>query len=109
MHNFLELKVARNSSNSNEDSSRTWRFIIASYQEILGHHRQVHGDKPKWAITGGDLKVFLENVIRDAVTYTEHVKRKTVTAMKARPCTVSEEGLIYDETRNVMKVFLEIN
>ena len=24
---------------------------------------------------------FLENVIRDAVTYTEHAKRKTVTAM----------------------------
>ena len=31
--------------------------------------------------TRGVLKVFLENVIRDAVTYTEHVKRKTVTAM----------------------------
>ena len=27
------------------------------------------------------LKDFLENVIRDAVTYTEHAKRKTVTAM----------------------------
>eukprot|EP01057_Protomagalhaensia_wolfi_P004287 Protomagalhaensia_wolfi_Nauph_80__4286@NODE_4374_length_583_cov_829_277574_g3492_i0_p1_GENE_NODE_4374_length_583_cov_829_277574_g3492_i0NODE_4374_length_583_cov_829_277574_g3492_i0_p1_ORF_typecomplete_len109_score6_77CENPT_C/PF15511_6/2_8e32TAF/PF02969_17/9e18CENPS/PF15630_6/1_7e05CBFD_NFYB_HMF/PF00808_23/5_9e05Bromo_TP/PF07524_13/0_0001TFIID31kDa/PF02291_15/0_0011Histone/PF00125_24/0_0011TFIID_20kDa/PF03847_13/0_0019UPF0137/PF03677_13/0_11_NODE_4374_length_583_cov_829_277574_g3492_i0173499 len=27
------------------------------------------------------LKVFLENVIRDSVTYTEHAKRKTVTAM----------------------------
>ena len=26
-------------------------------------------------------QVFLENVIRDAVTYTEHAKRKTVTAM----------------------------
>uniref|UniRef100_A0A914DX95 Histone H4 n=1 Tax=Acrobeloides nanus TaxID=290746 RepID=A0A914DX95_9BILA len=26
-------------------------------------------------------KVFLENVIRDAVTYCEHAKRKTVTAM----------------------------
>ncbi|TMW42119.1 hypothetical protein DOY81_012801 [Sarcophaga bullata] len=30
--------------------------------------------------TRGVLK-FLENVIRDAVTYTEHAKRKTVTAM----------------------------
>ena len=29
----------------------------------------------------GVLKIFLENVIRDAVTYTEHAKRKTVTAM----------------------------
>jgi histone H4 len=27
------------------------------------------------------LKVFLEHVIRDAVTYTEHARRKTVTAM----------------------------
>ena len=35
-------------------------------------------------ITGlirGVLKVFLENVIRDAVTYTEHARRKTTTAM----------------------------
>jgi histone H4 len=31
--------------------------------------------------TRGVLKVFLEHVIRDAVTYTEHAKRKTVTAM----------------------------
>ncbi|XP_067882494.1 histone H4-like, partial [Heterodontus francisci] len=37
-----------------------------------------------YAETRGVLKVFLENVIRDAVTYTEHAKsktRKTVTAM----------------------------
>ncbi len=31
--------------------------------------------------TRGVLKIFLENVIRDAVTYTEHARRKTVTAM----------------------------
>ncbi|XP_065582960.1 histone H4-like [Artemia franciscana] len=31
--------------------------------------------------TRGALKVFLENVIRDALTYTEHAKNKTVTAM----------------------------
>ena len=31
--------------------------------------------------TRGVLKVFLDNTIRDAVTYTEHAKRKTVTAM----------------------------
>jgi len=29
----------------------------------------------------GVLKVFLENVICDAVTYTEHAKRKSVTAL----------------------------
>ena len=50
--------------------------------------------------TRGVLKVFLENVIRDAVTYTEHAKRKTVTAMdvvyalnsrgRDVPCTDSE-------------------
>ena len=27
------------------------------------------------------LKTFLENVVRDAVTYTEHARRKTVTAL----------------------------
>ena len=31
--------------------------------------------------TRGVLKQFLENVIRDAVTYTEHAKRKTVTSL----------------------------
>nr|GEY02952.1 chitinase 2-like [Tanacetum cinerariifolium] len=31
--------------------------------------------------TRGVLKIFLENVIRDAVTYTEHARHKTVTAM----------------------------
>ena len=31
--------------------------------------------------TRGVLKVFLENVVRDAVTYTEHARRKTVTAL----------------------------
>jgi histone H4 len=31
--------------------------------------------------TRGVLKVFLEQVIRDSVTYTEHARRKTVTAM----------------------------
>jgi hypothetical protein len=31
--------------------------------------------------THGVLKTFLEGVIRDAVTYTEHAKRKTVTSL----------------------------
>jgi histone H4 len=31
--------------------------------------------------TRGILKAFLEHVIRDGVTYTEHARRKTVTAM----------------------------
>ena len=29
----------------------------------------------------GVVKIFLENVLRDAISYTEHAKRKTVTAM----------------------------
>ncbi|KAL0187550.1 hypothetical protein M9458_014649, partial [Cirrhinus mrigala] len=33
------------------------------------------------AAASSAFQVFLENVIRDAVTYTEHAKRKTVTAM----------------------------
>ncbi|KAH0559095.1 trifunctional histidinol dehydrogenase [Cotesia glomerata] len=43
-------------------------------------HRKVLRDNIQRE-TRGVLKVFLENVIRDAVTYTEHAKRKTVTAM----------------------------
>ena len=35
--------------------------------------------------TRGVLKVFLEDVARDAVAYTEHARRKTVTATKG--CT----------------------
>ena len=31
--------------------------------------------------TRGVLKTFLENVIKDSVTYTEHSRRKTVTAL----------------------------
>lgn len=31
--------------------------------------------------TRGVRKIFLENVIRNAITYTEHARRKTVTTM----------------------------
>ncbi|KAJ7923865.1 histone-fold-containing protein [Mycena leptocephala] len=31
--------------------------------------------------TRGVLKIYLENVIHDSITYTEHAKRKTVTAL----------------------------
>ncbi len=31
--------------------------------------------------TRGVLKIFLEDVIRDTVTYTEHARRKTVTSL----------------------------
>ncbi|XP_026377358.1 histone H4-like [Papaver somniferum] len=49
--------------------------------------------------TRGVLKIFLENVIRDAVTYTEHARRKTVTALT---------GFVIDAYRKiVLKIFLE--
>ncbi|GFP87538.1 histone h4 [Phtheirospermum japonicum] len=44
--------------------------------------------------TLGILKIFLENVIRDAITYIEHTRRKTVTtmdvvyALKRQGCTL---------------------
>merc|ERR1712157_277982 len=31
--------------------------------------------------TRGVLRAFLENVLRDSITYTEHARRKTVTAL----------------------------
>lgn len=31
--------------------------------------------------TRGVLKVFVENIMKDAVTYTDHARRRTVTAM----------------------------
>ncbi|KAF3637695.1 Histone H4 [Capsicum annuum] len=63
--------------------------------------------------TRGVLKIFLENVIRDSVTYTEHARRKTVTAMDVLRKLVRRggvkriSGLIYEETRGVLKIFLE--
>jgi histone H4 len=42
--------------------------------------------------TRGVLKVFLENVIRDAVTYTEHAKRKTVTPVSGLPQQLAQMG-----------------
>ncbi|CAG8454209.1 9414_t:CDS:10 [Paraglomus occultum] len=60
--------------------------------------------------TRGVLKVFLENVIRDAVTYTEHAKRKTVTSLdytplrdKAAPSTVSESQSTCDIDPEVLQ------
>jgi histone H3/H4 len=45
-----------------------------------GGVKRISGLISRWE-TRGVLKVFLENVVRDAVTYTEHARRKTVTAM----------------------------
>ncbi|XP_072526095.1 uncharacterized protein [Salminus brasiliensis] len=60
--------------------------------------------------TRGVLKVFLENVIRDAVTYTEHAKRKTVTAMDVvyalKRQSRSECGSAGDKDASTVEVIL---
>ncbi|GBP90008.1 Histone H3.2 [Eumeta japonica] len=70
------------------------RFAFSSRRivAVIGHHQAgypsscLQGGVKRisgliYEETRGVLKVFLENVIGDAVTYTEHAKRKTVTAM----------------------------
>jgi len=42
------------------------------------------------------LKIFLETVIRDAVTYTEHARRKTVTAMDVVYALKRQVRTLYD-------------
>ncbi|XP_063220544.1 histone H4 [Bacillus rossius redtenbacheri] len=41
------------------------------------------------------LRIFLENTIRDAVTYTDHAKRKTVTAMDVVYALKRQGRMIY--------------
>ena len=53
---------------------RSYTFYIF-YDHMEGISNTIYEE------TRGVLKTFLENVIRDAVTYTEHARRKTVTAM----------------------------
>ncbi|KNB46070.1 histone H4 [Blastocystis sp. subtype 4] len=42
------------------------------------------------------LKTFLDGVVRDAVTYTEHAKRKTVTAMDVVYALKRQGKTLYD-------------
>ncbi|VAI79349.1 unnamed protein product [Triticum turgidum subsp. durum] len=44
-------------------------------------HRKVLRDNIQGITKPAIRRIFLENVIRDAETYTEHARRKTVTAM----------------------------
>ena len=61
--------------------------------------------------TRGVLKVFLENVIRDAVTYTEHAKRKTVTAMDVVYVSYSQiavqEGVSRQRVHAIIQQYLD--
>jgi histone H3/H4 len=60
-------------------SSESFPFQPSSF--IADHHlvRRISG--LIYEETRGVLKVFLEGVIKDSVTYTEHAKRKTVTSL----------------------------
>ena len=49
--------------------------ILQTFNLILTYPSVIYEE------TRGVLKTFLEGVIRDAVTYTEHAKRKTVTSL----------------------------
>ncbi|XP_044938242.1 uncharacterized protein LOC123392674 [Mustela putorius furo] len=57
--------------------------------------------------TRGVLKVFLENVIRDAVTYTEHAKRKTVTAMDVVYALKRQGRTLYGFGGCILEAFLK--
>ncbi|GJR18515.1 putative histone H14 [Tanacetum coccineum] len=52
--------------------------------------------------TRGVLKIFLENVIRDAVTYTEHARRKTVTAMDVVYALKRQGRTLYDMLKDLV-------
>ena len=52
---------------------------LAYFQSSL--HHSINTSTVIYEETRGVLKTFLEGVIRDAVTYTEHAKRKTVTSL----------------------------
>jgi hypothetical protein len=74
-------------SSVSADSVSCWKMAV--FCVPADHDEQSDSPPPFFAIsyisvyeeTRGVLKVFLENVIRDSVTYTEHARRKTVTAM----------------------------
>ena len=62
--------------------------VVSSVSQLVGGHRILvsllivsNSLAVIYEETRGVLKTFLEGVIRDAVTYTEHAKRKTVTSL----------------------------
>ncbi|EQC30988.1 hypothetical protein SDRG_11461 [Saprolegnia diclina VS20] len=80
--------VGREHPTSNHDVERIYSTILPD--TIASIVRQLPRGSVKrisgliYEETRGVLKVFLENVIKDLVTYTEHAGRKTVTAMDAQ-------------------------
>nr|GEV54661.1 histone H4 [Tanacetum cinerariifolium] len=73
---FSEFSYALNfNGDVNDDDFVTRSFSTSSNAIVLSASASAYEE------TRDVLKIFLENVIRDAVTYTEHARRKTVTAM----------------------------
>ncbi|GLT61750.1 hypothetical protein SLA2020_344330 [Shorea laevis] len=62
---------------------------------LARHGGVMHINSLIYEETRGILKIFLENVTRDAVTYTEHACRKTVTAMDVVYALKRQGGILY--------------
>ncbi|KAG6405228.1 hypothetical protein SASPL_132814 [Salvia splendens] len=75
------------------------RFLTkSSGSDTHPHHLdRSTGVKRIYEETRTVLKIFLENVIRDAVTYTEHARRKTVAAMDALSTALEARVLQFGE------------
>jgi len=58
-------------------------LLVSTLISVKNFYRSYHNvyQTVIYEETRGVLKTFLEGVIRDAVTYTEHAKRKTVTSL----------------------------
>ena len=84
---YGRTRKRRKGARQGRQSATARSFGTTSRASPTGHCRLAAGGGVKrisgliYEETRGVLKVFLENVIRDAVTYTEHARRKTVTAM----------------------------
>lgn len=100
-HKILHIKTF-NSQNGNEIFVQRWLkvLILNGFQQQVCPCRipvnelatvQTFLDHFNHSTPQGVLKVLLENVIRDAVTCTEHAKRKSVTAMNV-VCTSKRQG-----------------
>ncbi|CAL9762089.1 unnamed protein product [Musa acuminata subsp. burmannicoides] len=72
---------------------RPYRFLLADRRSI---RQPPFISGLIYEETRGALKIFVENVIRDGVTYTEHARRKTVTTM----------DVVYALKRQVLLLFL---
>jgi len=74
-------------------------MFVQQVQTGAEYHSLIELQHEYWLLLPGILQVFLENVIPDAVTYTEHARRKTVTAfdvvypLKRQGRTLSFEGI----------------